>query len=756
MKKQFLLITLAIISTGAFTQNLQWAKRIGGTSFEYSASIAVDDSGNVYTTGDFNGTVDFDPGTGIFNLTSSGLEDIFILKTDASGNFLWAKRMGGTADDRGFSIAPDDSGNIYCTGYFSGTADFDPGSASYNLTSGGGVDVFIVKLNASGNLVWAKSMGGSSDQWGLSLTVSDSGNVYTTGFFKGTDIDFDPGTGTFLLSSLSFSTRDIFISKLNSSGNFVWAKRIGGGEDDEGSSIAVDAAENIYTTGYFTGSADFDPGPGNYFLYSSGLNGIFISKLNASGNFVWAKQIGGSNFIGDGNGKSIALDDSGNVYLTGDFDATMDFDPGAGTYNLTALGSLGEEDIFITKLDSAGNFVWAKRMGGINSDFGYGIAVDKNGYVYTTGCFIGTVDFDPGPATYNLTSDGFDLFDIFVSKLNSSGNFIWAKRMGGPNSDYGIAIALDKLENVYTTGQFQNTVDFDPDSGTYNLTSAGGIDIFMSKLGPCTAAAGPITGPSSACPGSTQNYFISAVKGATGYVWTVPPGTIINSGQNTLTINITFATFSGNVTVTPENSCGSGSPDSIMVTLKLQPMITDQPGDQTTSIGSVAKFITASSSPVTYQWQQNSGSGFVDLSDTGQYSGVTHDTLIITAVTLAQDNYKYRSTITGVSCSINTNVAVLTIKNNIGINAFINEKSFVIFPNPANEIITILADISPVNFTYCITDAMGKNVLSGMLYKKTTPVDISILAPGFYYVSITDSITHQGNSETFKLVKTMK
>ena len=469
------MLALFGLSNNANAQALQWAKAMGGADPDNGYSIALDGSGNVYTTGYFVGTVDFDPGAGVANLTSAspdiGYSDIFISKLDASGNFVWAKAMGGPNYDYSYSIAIDGSGNVYTTGYFYGTSDFDPGAGVFNLNSGFDSDIFISKLDASGNFVWAKAMGGADSDKGSSIAIDGSGNVYTTGCFFGT-ADFDPGAGVFNLTEAGYG--DIFISKLDASGNFVWAKAMGDTmSPDIGYSIALDGSGNVYTTGYFAGTVDFDPGAGVFNLTSAGDRDIFISKLDASGNFVWAKAMGGAN---SEYSYSIALDGSGNVYTTGYFFGTADFDPGAGVANLTYAGN---DDIFISKLDASGNFVWAKAMGGSATDLGYSIAIDGSGNVYTTGYFEGTSDFDPGAGVFNLTSAGY--YDIFVSKLDASGNFVWANAMGGADSDYGSSIALDGSGNVYTTGYFEGTADFDPGAGVANLTSAGGGDIFVAK-----------------------------------------------------------------------------------------------------------------------------------------------------------------------------------------------------------------------------------------------------------------------------------
>ena len=257
-----------------------------------------------------------------------------------------------------------------------------------------------------------------------------------------------------------------------------WAKSMGGtsGTSSESAySIAIDASGNVYTTGHFEGTVDFDPGAGVSNLTSAaGYQDIFISKLDANGNFVWAKRMGGTSYD---IAYSIAIDAAGNVYTTGHFFETADFDPGAGVSNLTSAGSW---DIFISKLDANGNFVWAKRMGGTSPDEANSIAIDASGNAYTTGFFNETVDFDPGAGVSNLTSAGEA--DIFISKLDANGNFVWAKRMGGTSVDKATSIAIDAAGNVYTTGYFYGTVDFDPGAGVSNLTSAGQVDIFISKL----------------------------------------------------------------------------------------------------------------------------------------------------------------------------------------------------------------------------------------------------------------------------------
>ncbi len=247
----------------------------------------------------------------------------------------------------------------------------------------------------------------------------------------------------------------------------------------------------------------------------------------------------------------------------GYFKGTVDFGPGTDTFNLTSTGNIA---IFISKLDSAGNFVWVKRLGGTGYDQGLSIAIDASGNVYTTVAFEFTCDFDPGAGNYNVTSSGSD--QIFISKLDPTGKFVWAKRLGGANRDYGSSLALDDSGNIYTVGNFEGTADFDPDpAGVFNLTSAGKSDIFLHKMADClsSAIAGAISGNKTICSGSSNTYSIKAVSGATSYTWTLPNGW---SGTSTTdSITTTASATSGNISVTPHNACGSSSAQLLNVTL---------------------------------------------------------------------------------------------------------------------------------------------------------------------------------------------
>lgn len=465
----FLLFVVVIKS-----QTFGWAKSYGGETAEEAFAVTVDPLGNIISTGNFRGTVDFDPGTGTTIATSLGDWDVFIQKLDASGNFLWAKTFGGASADHAESVFTDQNGNIYTAGRFTQTVDFDPGSGVASHSSLGSFDVFVQKLDAEGNFLWAKTFGGANYDVCYALKVDSDGNVYITGNFMGT-VDFDPGSEVYTLTATE-NNRNTFVQKMDTNGNFLWAKSFSGA--NWGTSINIDSAGNIYTTGTIFGQTDFDPGSGTFLLNSSQYYGTFVQKMDSSGNFLWAKSFGGSYNL---NTSYSTVDSSGNIYTTGSFDFPGDYDPSDGTSTLT---SNGHQDVFIQKMDASGNFLWAKNFGGSCEycvDVSKSISVDTFGNIYTTGFFANTTDLDPGPGIAHYTSAGHH--DIFIQKLDTVGNFIWGKSFGSSAEfETGRSLHVDAEGSVIVTGNFGGSVDFDDGSGVANLTPVGYSDIFLLKI----------------------------------------------------------------------------------------------------------------------------------------------------------------------------------------------------------------------------------------------------------------------------------
>ncbi len=359
----------------------------------------------------------------------------------------WATQAGGSTNDVGKAITIDNAGNSYVTGNFKDTATF----GSYSLSSSGDYDIFIAKMDANGNWLWATQAGGSNEDAGMAITIDDVGNTYVTGYFVGT-----ASFGSYSL--ISYGGSDIFVAKINVTGNWQWATKAGGTSHDDGEAITIDNAGNCYVTGDFQGTATF----GSYSLTSSGEKDIFIAKMDTDGNWLWASKADGSSYDG---GYGITIDDAGNTYVTGYFMGTANF----GSNSLT---SSGQTDIFVAKTDTDGNWLWATKAGGISCDRASEIAIDDAGNTYVTGDFEDTATF----GSYSLTSNGCE--DIFVAKMDADGNWLWATKAGGSVYDRGYGITIDDAGNTYVTGLFEGEATF----GSYSLTSNEYLDIFVAKM----------------------------------------------------------------------------------------------------------------------------------------------------------------------------------------------------------------------------------------------------------------------------------
>ena len=293
MAKTILFILLLITaSISAQVPEWEWVVQAGGYANEEGKSIAVDNAGNSYVTGNFRGTATF----GSFSFTSDEHLDIFIAKTDATGNWLWANQAGGISGDTGYSIKIDNGGNCYLTGYFVDIATFGP----FTLETAGiwESDIFVAKIDSEGNWIWVTQASGYSNDIGKSITIDNDGNCLVTGNFS--------GTATFGSHSLiCIGSTNIFVAKIDADGNWLWATQAICHYTNSGNSIIIDNAGNSYVTGYFNETVTF----GSYSLISSGDSDIFVAKMDIDGNWLWAIQAGG---YSDYYGKSIRIDATGN------------------------------------------------------------------------------------------------------------------------------------------------------------------------------------------------------------------------------------------------------------------------------------------------------------------------------------------------------------------------------------------------------------------------------------------------------------
>ncbi|MDH4474514.1 MAG: T9SS type A sorting domain-containing protein [Fluviicola sp.] len=556
LKKTLFLVFCLLFFNSLNAQSFLWAKGIGTTGVDQGTKVKVDAAGNVYTTGFYIGTADFNPGAGVFNMTSNTTTwyDVFITKFDASGNFIWAKSIGGSLNDVPLSLELDNSNNLLISGYFYGTVDFDPNAGVTNLVSAGNEEPFVLKLTDQGNFVWARRLGGAQNERANGVAIDANDNVYVTGVFSVAG-DFDPGAATVTLTPVG--GQDCFIVKLDAAGVFVWAKQLGGTGNEIGASIDIDAANNVITTGYFTLTADFDPGAGVANSTSLGLNDMFINKLDQNGAFIFNKTIEGAS---EGYFNTVKTDANNNIVAVGYFTGAIDSDPGAGVATMTSLGG---NDGFLIQLNSAGNFVWAYQLASASGENYNDLAFDSNNNIYAVGTFSGTIDFDPGAGVFNVGSNGFE--DGFIQKLNSSGGFISAWKIGGPlNYDriYGVDVSLDGLAEIHTTGYYNATVDMDPSAGVLNLTAVGSSDIFVHKMGCAIPAAPASTTSLSICAGNSTTLTATGA-GTLGWYTASTGGSYLGGGA-------TYNTGNLNTTTTyyvQDSTCLAGPRTQIVVTV---------------------------------------------------------------------------------------------------------------------------------------------------------------------------------------------
>ena len=516
--------------------------QLGGTDFDHGSAVAIDSDGNIYVAGIFAGTTDFDPGPGAVPLTAPVSGTVFVVKLDSTGSLLWARAFGQSNGERPVSLAVSQSQDVFVAGSFSVAADFDPGSTAFNLTpTNDSADTFVVKLDENGNLDWVRTFGGDGSHQSRAIALDASSNVYLVGRFIGSS-DLKPGGG----APFGASGDEGYLVKIDSTGNFGWAKTFGGAFSDITTGVALDSSGNIFVAGTYSSTADLDPGPGAAAFTAMGMSDAFLVKLDPTGSYQWAKSFGGTN---SESTFSVVVDPSGDAILAGVFRGSGDFDPNGGTVTLT---SAGDYDMAVAKVDPNGTLVWAKSFGGTDWDDAWGLATDGAGNVFVTGTFGLSGDFDPGPATATLSVASYG---VYIVKLSSSGSYDWARAVGGASYDVGNSIAVDSLGNSYTTGYFDGVSDFDPGNGTATLTSnAGNQDVFLLKLDPAgnaTIDAVPPTvtwtSPTSPSTSRTVTFtatFSEAVSGIAASDFT-------NTGTATgCTFTPSAATASTSITVT--------------------------------------------------------------------------------------------------------------------------------------------------------------------------------------------------------------
>jgi hypothetical protein len=436
---------------------------------------------------------------------------IFLISQTAFGQtFRWAYSTGGELSDKAQQLVIDSSDKIYSVGLFNDTVDFNPGPGTTIFNNYGSADIYVTKSDTSGSLIWARQYANNSAEEVLNAAISGLQNLAMVGYFRdGMDANPSPAYTNYLVGPGFNSQPQICRLGLTPTGSYHTSfEQIGAAGNNlvdggKGYGLAIDPYKGLYTTGFYRGTVDFADGP-NVLLLSTPMpnyhENMYLYRQDSLGN-RWAMRLGSNSYKSEG--RSVASDHLGNCYLTGVFSGSINFNP----YAFPSYFLSGPEDVPIAKYDTAANFLWARKVGGTGYDVGNDIKLDHDENVYITGSFENTVDFDPTAGVYNLQTSGPFQSDAFILKLDSSGNFLWARKIGGNQDDEGKKIVFDSYNNVYVLGLFRDTVNFDTDSGQHYYLGAPNVNntrVFISKYSPAGAFqwTKAIEGSSSVIPGS--------------------------------------------------------------------------------------------------------------------------------------------------------------------------------------------------------------------------------------------------------------
>jgi hypothetical protein len=451
---------------------------IGGSDYEEGRGIAVDGAGNAYVAGYTDSTQATFPVTSGPDLTYNGGDyDAFVAKVNATGTELvYCGYIGGSSDDFGRGIAVDGAGNAYVAGYTDSTQATFPVKVGPDLTYNSNRDAFVAKVNASGTaLAYCGYIGGSISDYGHGITIDAAGNAYVAGYTGSTQATFPVTSGPDLTHN---GDADAFVAKVNATGTeLVYCGYIGGSGYDTGDGIAIDVAGNAYVAGYTRSTQATFPVTSGPDLTHNGDADAFVAKVNATGTeLVYCGYIGGSVWE-EGNG--IAVDGSGNAYVTGYTESTQATFPVTSGPDLTHNDG---SDAFVAKVNASGTaLVYCGYIGGSNHDYGNGIAIDAAGNAYVTGRTVSSQATFPITSGPDLTHNGAS--DAFVAKVNSTGTILlYCGYIGGSGNDYGYGIAIDTVGNAYVAGWTGSTQTTFPVTSGPDLTHNGSADAFVAKI----------------------------------------------------------------------------------------------------------------------------------------------------------------------------------------------------------------------------------------------------------------------------------
>ncbi len=465
-------LTCILLANTAKAQNLEFGFNLGSTGTNSASDIATDYCGNFYLASGGYETYDLDPGAGVFTFPFGGYYDAFVTKYNENREFVWSYRISGNSNNNEQkSIEVDNEGNVYSAGRFSGTMQLAFGDAVLTMQSAGSNDIYVLKISPDGALIWAKRFGGTGEEYLSDMVISGNNEITLSGRF-GSTVDFNPSSGTFNLTN-AVGESDVFISKFDTDGNWLWAKSFvtggsGGNLDDSYS----DSENNLLFCGHFWNTVDFDPNAGVYNLTSGGFATCYVVKLTSNGDFIWAIAFGGSQ---PNRATGLCTDTDSNVYVAGYVQGNnADLDPGPDTYILPT--TTGLKQMYVAKYSPNAEFIWAKTEQASEPS-----AIDfANGRVVAVGEFQNQFQYlDNNIQMFAQNSNGD--YDIFILALDTEGDYQFAGALGGSGLERISDIHLDH-QNLFLAGYLTSqSADVDFTASTQMIGTYGSYDCLVMK-----------------------------------------------------------------------------------------------------------------------------------------------------------------------------------------------------------------------------------------------------------------------------------
>lgn len=674
-------VILFCICAGAMeAQNWLWAKSQVGKGFGHR--ICRDANNNVYLSGTF---FSFTSVFGASTVTASGNSNEVLVKYDANGNVLWARTNTGGTSSEALCVCTDPGGNVLLSGYFYGTAVF----GTYTLTSLGTSDVFLVKYDSNGSVLWAVSGGGTGGDICNAVCTDQNGNIFITGTTDSPSATF----GTYTASnSTTTATSDMFLVKYNSNGNTLWFRKSISAANESGYGVSADANGNVFVGGTFSpNTVSF----GNNVIIGVGLLNAFLVKYDASGNDLWAKNPTGA---GDQSGYAVGTDAAGSVYFSGKFQGAS-MSSGTVTLVNSVTTPPFSYDMFIIKYDAFGNALWGKNALSAGDEKAENIAVYSSG-VFVEGTIISSNSMIIGNYTVSLPPPG-NSGGCFLGNYDANGNELSAFYLNGVNSGFG-GLCADDLCNAWISSSFLTPLVFG--STTLAPTNAGTSTIFLAKFEKGMNLT--ITGNTSLCKG--QNSLLQA-QGASGYTW--------STGSNGPYIVISPTATTMYTVAGQPGSCATQSVASIIVAVNVTPTVTILSSDSLICIGNNA--VLTASGATTYSWSTGSNGPNIPVSP------ITNTTYSLVA---ANDNC------TSTAAFTQSVVMCLGIVRSLADNA-----SVEIYPNPTTGLLNIkLSDLITKKIQADFINLIGETIRQFSFSGADFSIDLDQLSPGIYFMKLTD------------------